>query len=542
MKRLGKYFLLLVLFASVFSVMVSAIIARPEQRPDIIKIGALGPLEITPGQDMEKGAMLAVEEINTGDGITVGGTAHDIDLIVETTFNPTLGIPDPATGTVSLTKLLDSDDVAAVIGGFRTEVVLALQGSLDRPMLGVGATAPIINPFFWRLGPSNGTELTRSLVDFYAFGLSGAPYGVRNITIVRENAAWSLAMSLGLKFYLQELLPGNTPYSTQKAPQMNFTDDIVIDPTALLDSVTTSMSVVQDTLDGLDVNAIMHIFSGPVGRKVTQAWFNLDLPQFLAGINVESQASTYFEELNGGCYGEIELETAPPDVSQTNKTDIFRAAYFARYGEQPTYTAFASYDSIYVLKDAMERANSLVAADIQTALETTHYTGTGYEIKFTSEDNVWTHPIFGYPYGQVGYYDNGSRFVIVPGQEDLIVHDLYTTSDVGVRGQPFIQGYFAQWQYGGVKKTVWSKGPTVTDDVLGLPGNMTYPIDHSDTGYVEQTTTTTTTTDTGPIVTTTTTTTTTTTVTDIPGFGISLAFFVLICVVSISYKRRRNKR
>ena len=132
MKRINKYILLFALFLSVFSVMVGAIYAKPEQRPDIIKIGALGPLEITPGQDMEKGATLAVEEINAGAGVTVGGTAHDIELIVETTFNPTLGIPDPTTGSISLTKLLDSDNVAAVIGGFRTEVVMALQASLDR--------------------------------------------------------------------------------------------------------------------------------------------------------------------------------------------------------------------------------------------------------------------------------------------------------------------------------------------------------------------------------------------------------------------------
>ena len=535
MKKLGKHVLLLVLFISVFSVMAGAINAKTQQRP-VIKIGALGPLEITPGEDMEKGATLAVEEINAGDGVTVGGIEHDIEMIVETTFNPSLGIPDPGTGSVSLTKLLDSDNVAAVIGGFRTEVVVALQLTLDRPMVGVGSTAPIINEMFFRLAPSNGTQLTIALVDFYAFGLTNK--GVRNITIVREDAAWSLAMSNGLHFYLQEYLPGNTPFGPQVAPQMNFTNDIVIDPLASLDSVSTSMSVLGDTLDGLDTNAIMTIFSGPVGRKVTQAWHALDLPQYLAGINVESQASTYFDELEGGSYGEIELETCPPDISQTNKTDIFRAAYVARYGEEPTYTAFASYDSIYVLKDAIERADSIVAADIQNALITTHYTGTAYEIRFTSEDNVWTHPIFDYPYGQVGYFDNGTRYVIVPGQEDLNVHDLYTPATVAVRGQPYIQGYFAQWQYGGEKVTVWGKGPTVPDDIGNLTVKLEWPIDHSDTGYEEDTSTTTTT-DTGPVITTTT---TTTTVTDIPGFGVSLAFFVLICVVSVSFKRRKSKR
>ncbi len=537
MKSFSKYILLFALLISVFSVTVSVTNARQQQRADIIKIGALGPLEITPGQDMEKGAMLAVEEINAGDGVMVGGTAHDFDLIIETTFNPTLGIPDPATGAVSLTKLLDSDNVVALLGGFRTEVVMQLQTSLDRPLLGVGSTAPIINPMFFRLGPSNGTQLTRALVDLYAFGLAGQ--GVRNVTIVRENAAWSLAMSTGLKFYLNTYLP-----SIPLSPRINFTNDIVIDPTALLDSVTTSMSVLTSELDGYDVNAIMPIFSGPVGRKVTQAWHALDLPQYLAGINVESQASAFFDETNGAAYGEIQLETCPPDISQTNKTDAFRTSFEAKYDESPTYTAFASYDAVYVLKDAIERADSTDAADIYAALTTTHWTGTAYEIKFTSEDNVWTHPVFGYPYGQVGYYDNGTRFVIVPGQEDLIVHDLYTPSDVGVRGQPFIQGYFAQWQYGGVKKTVWSQGPTLADDLGNFSTRLEWPIDHSDTGYVPPETTTTETpgttddtdTETEPEPT------TTTEVTDIPGFGITLSLVVFVCAVSVTYKRRRNKR
>ncbi|MHA1968216.1 MAG: ABC transporter substrate-binding protein, partial [Candidatus Hodarchaeales archaeon] len=138
------------------------------KRADKIKIGGIGPLAITPGKDMEKGLKLAVKEINEGDGVTVGATTYDFDLIIETTSSPSTGLPEPATGLASLTKLLDQDDVAALIGGFRTEVVMGLQGQLDRPMLGVGSTAPLITPYLWRLGPSNGTQLTRALVDFYA--------------------------------------------------------------------------------------------------------------------------------------------------------------------------------------------------------------------------------------------------------------------------------------------------------------------------------------------------------------------------------------
>lgn len=532
MKKYTHFLLVLILLGVFFSLSTNLGSSVPEQRPDEIKIGGLGPLAITPGKDMENGLKLAVKEINLGDGVEVGATTYDFDLIIETTSSASTGLPEVAAASTSLTKLLDQDEVVAIIGGFRTEVVMYIQSQLDRPMLGVGSTAPIITPYFWRTAPSNGTQLTRALVDFYGFGLNTVK-GIRNVTIIREDAAWSLAMSTGLHFYLQELLPGNTPYGAQAIPQMNFTSDIVIPPTNTYDQVSAALAPLAADKDGLNVTAIMHIFSGPVGKYVPQAWAALDLPQLLAGINVESQASGYFEETEGACYGEIQLETCPPDITQTNKTAAFRTAYEAEYGEKPTYTAFASYDSVYVLKDAMERAGALDVSSLQTALADTHYTGTAYEIKYTSEDNVWTHPIFGFPYGQVGYYNNGSRYNIT-NNNDMIVHDLYTPASIGVRGQPFIQGYFAQWQTGGIKKTVWADG-SPADDVANITSRLiSYPIDHSQHGYVADTTEPTSTTD-G------TASTTTTTVTDIPGFEFSIVLFVLANMIYLVTRKKRKK-
>ena len=538
MTKYKQYLLILILFGVFFALTANLGSSIPEENPDKIKIGGLGPLAITPGKDMEKGLLLAVKEINDGGGFTVGTTTYDFDLVIETTSSASTGLPEAAAGMASLTKLLDEHDVTAIIGGFRTEVVVALQTGLDRPMIGVGSTAPIITEYFWRIGPSNGTQLTRAVVDFYAFGLATTK-GVQNVTIVREDAAWSLAMSQGLHFYLEDYLPGNTMWNgyTQVAPQMNFTDDIVIPPTGTLDTVSAALTPLQSNYQGLNVNAIMHIFSGPVGKYVPQAWAALDLPQYLAGINVESMASGFFKETEGACYGEIELETCPPDVSQTNKTDAFRTAYEAEYGEQPTYTAFASYDAVYVLKDALERAGTLVKAELQTALADTHYTGAAFEVKFTSEDNIWTHPIFGYPYGQVGYNLDGTRYNIT-NDHDLIVHDLYTTGTVGIRGQPYMQGYFAQWQQDGVKKTVWMEGPTVTDDITNLSSKLEWPIVHSAHGYVPDPTTTIDGTTTTEV---TTEDITTTTVIDVPGFEFSI-FLVALASMFYFTKQKRKKR
>ncbi|MFX0206434.1 MAG: Heimdall-CTERM domain-containing surface protein, partial [Candidatus Hodarchaeota archaeon] len=151
------------------------------------------------------------------------------------------------------------------------------------------------------------------------------------------------------------------------------------------------------------------------------------------------------------------------------------------YSELPTPTATAAYDAIYVLKDAIERAKSFSSADIQTALADTDYLGASYKIKFTSEPNVWTHPIFGYPYGHVAYYENGTAYVIPGVPTDLIVHDLYTQSGFGNHGRPFIQGYFVQWQRGEESKTVWGIASSPFEE--NLENNMEWPLNHSDHGY-----------------------------------------------------------
>lgn len=545
MKNKASIFGFLFVITLVFSFALIPGGSKPNQANPTIKIGALGPLLITPGADMKKGAELAVKEINDAGGFDVGGTTYDFELIVETTSDPTSGLPEPAVGTASLNKLQLQDDVVGIVGGFRTEVVVQLQAILDRPFLGVGSTAPIITPFFWRTSPTNGSGLTRMLLDLYALGM-GPQMGVRNVTIVREDATWSLAMSIGLKYYLNLALP--VAMGALGVPRINFTDDIVIPTTHGLDGVISAMTPIKSSLPetntgiDLDINAIMHIFSGPVGKYVPQAWASLDMDQILAGINVESQASTYFDSTQGASYGEIELETAPPDLHSPSM-DIFRANYNAEYGEEPTYTSVASYDSVFILKEAIQAAGVVDSIAVQLALNQTEYQGTWALTKFTNEPNVWTHPTFGYPYGQVGYDNDGNR-VLIPGvPTDLIVHDLYTPLTVGVRGRPYAQGYFCQWQKGGVKRTVWMNFTSIPM-TENLTTRMEWPIVHSDSGYVPTTTTEDTSTTTGATSTTTeaTTTTTTTEVTDIPGFEFTLVLVVVGTFAMLYIRRKRKKR
>ncbi|MFX0086079.1 MAG: ABC transporter substrate-binding protein [Candidatus Hodarchaeota archaeon] len=550
MKKKNSIVLVFLIFTLVFVYMSSTTVAEVKQRPTI-KIGGLGPLAITPGNDMKNGLEMAVAEINDGDGVMVGGTAYDFELIIKTSSGD-LGIPDPTVGVTAAFELIDSEDVVAIIGGFRTEVVLGIQMStaiaLDRPFLGIGASAPIVSPHFWRIGPSNVSGLARNIIDMYACGLI-PDQGVRNITVIRESAAWTLAMALKIKETIN-LLAGAGVYGP--GVTINFTDDIIIPVTDQLDDVSAAMSgLTADTYQGLNLNALCTIFSGPVGGYIPQVWAALDLPMFLAGINVESQVSTYFDETEGACYGEIELETCPPDVEPNPNTAPFRTAYFALYDEMPTYTAFASYDAVMVLKEAIEAANSAVPADIEAALVNTEHIGTAYTIKFTSEDGPhWTvaeNTTTGLPY-EVPILTNDTYPTGIP-KGSFVVHDLYTNGSVGVDGRPYNVGYWAQWQQGGVKKTVWHIGDPKGYNDLYSPmdsqrnltaGNLIWPINHADHGWVPETTTTTAT-GTGTTTTGTGTTTTEESV-EIPGFDLGISLFVLCALAVIFFRQKQKKR
>ena len=553
MKRKKSMFLIAVIFTMFFVYSVGTGVVNVKQDRPTIKIGGLGPLAITPGNDMKNGLEMAVAEINDGEGVMVDGVAHDFELIIKTSSGD-LGIPDPAVGVAAALELIDSDNVTAIIGGFRTEVVLGIQMSttvlLDRPFLGVGASAPIVSPHFWRIGPANVSGLANNVIDMYAYALI-PDMGVRNITIIREDAAWTLAMALGIKQACNAF--ANIYHFYGPEVTVNFTDDLIIPVTYQQDDVTNAMSVLAgDTYQDLELNALCTIFSGPVGGYVPIAWAAHDLPQFLAGINVESQVSTFFDETEGACYGEIELETCPPDVEPNEKTGPFRDAYFALYGEMPTYTSFTSYDAVYVLKAAIEDADSLAYDDIEAALATLEYVGTAYTIKFTSEagphwtvaENKTDGTTYKVPILVTEEYPDG----VPEGTFD--VHDLFTNASYGQNGRPHSVGYWAQWQKNGVKETVWHD-PEVdtpafndylspTDDQRNITkGKLEWPIEHDEHGWEPADTSETSATEatateessetTGEVV-------------EVPGFDLPIAIFVFCSITLIIYRQKSKKR
>jgi hypothetical protein len=267
--------------------------------------------------------------------------------------------------------------------------------------------------------------------------------GVQNVTIVREDAAWTAAIGGAI---------------TAVLPSYNITVDNSIDP--IPESATGSeiATALNPLTTNDDIDAILTLFSAPVGKAVTEQWAatGLNDKMYLAGINVAAQDSEYFTTTGNAAAGEIAISNAPPDANPTANTAAFRTAYAAKYGEEPTYTAMGAYDAVFILKEAIERADAITKEAIHAELPNTDYTGVTARIKFTAESSA----------GQVASSSVPESLKIFT---NAVAHDLYTPSTIGVAGFPYAQPYFGQWSVSGEMKTVWGASTTGYEPIIAPP-------------------------------------------------------------------------
>src|SRR4030065_1279039 len=88
-----------------------------------IKIGVIGPMKFVQGISHWNGAVMAADEINAKGGVKVGNKMMKIKLI-KADSNEFINVTD---ATNAMERLITTDKVDFVEGGFRTEAVLPMQ-------------------------------------------------------------------------------------------------------------------------------------------------------------------------------------------------------------------------------------------------------------------------------------------------------------------------------------------------------------------------------------------------------------------------------
>jgi len=361
---------------------VILLLAAPFALAQSIKIGVLGPMAFVQGENHWAGAEMARDEINKAGGISVGGKKRMVELVRADT-NEIQSVPD---ATNAIERVITRDKVDFLIGGFRSEAVLAMQEvAMDykKIFLGAGAADAKLGEnveknydrykYWFRVTPTKAPDLFRTLMavlgEIGQQVRTSAKTETPKIAIVAEKAVWTEAIVKGLQATL---------------PKMKMDVVGTWQPSAIATDVTAELAAIERS--GADI--VFTLLSGPVGISLGRQMGERSMKAVAFGINVEGQKDEFWQAAAGKANYVSTLDTLA-EVEMTPKTVPFVRAFKQRYGKAPTYNA-ATYDAIMILKAAIEQAGTMDADKLVPAIEKMEHVGVaGTDTWDKRHDLVW---------------------------------------------------------------------------------------------------------------------------------------------------------
>ena len=338
-------------------------VGAPAAAQQVVKIGHVGPLTgaiAHLGKDNENGARLAVEEINAA-GLTIDGKAIKLELVTEDDAG------DPKTGTAVAQKLVDAK-VAGIVGHLNSGV--SIPASKIYNDAGITQISPSsTNPQY----TLQGFKVTYRVVATDAQqGPALASYTdkvlkAKKVAIIDDATAYG--KGLADEFEKAAKAAGITIVAREA------TNDKATDFKAILTKVKgRAPDVIM--YGGMDATG------GPLAKQAGELGIKAKI---VAGDGV---CTDKVAELAGPAVSNIVCSEAGMALQNMAKGADFSKKYEARFkGPVQVYAPF-TYDAVYVLVDAMKRANSTTAAAVLAQMPATNYLGLIGNIAFDQKGDM----------------------------------------------------------------------------------------------------------------------------------------------------------
>jgi branched-chain amino acid transport system substrate-binding protein len=342
-------------------------ISFPALGAKTIKIGVIGPMQFMQGKGHWNGATMAAEEINAKGGVKVGNKKMKIELI-KADSNEFRSVTD-ATNAMEL--LLTRDKVDFLVGGFRSEAVLAMQDiAMDykKIFIGTGAAHPELclrvakdydrYKYWFRGTPFNSKFLART--SFIHMATVGAILKKSlnipqvKVAVVAEKAMWADPMIKAAEGFI---------------PKMGMEVAGIWRPSAVATDVTAELSAIQSA----GAHMIFTMFSSSVGIPFGRQVGELKIPAVQVGINVEAQKKGFWEATQGMGNYVMTLNTYARGVEVNELTKPFVDTYIKKFGGVPVYTADTYAAIVYNLVPVIEQAGTLDADKLVSIMENREY-------------------------------------------------------------------------------------------------------------------------------------------------------------------------
>lgn len=346
-----------------------------------VKIGSVEPLTggiAHLGKDNENGARLAIDEINAK-GLTIGG--QKITLQLEGLDDGA----DPRTATQVAQKLVD-DKVVAVIGHLNSGT--SIPASKIYSDAGIVQISPAAtNPVYTQQGfKTTYRVVATDAQQGPALAAYAQSKGIKSIAIVDDSTAYG--QGLANEFEKKAKALG------LKVTSHDATNDKAVDFRAILTKIKG------ENPDGIMYGG-MDATGGPFAKQAKQLGLRAKI---LAGDGV---CTEQLSDLAGEAAGNVVCSQAGAAMERMPGGAAFVTKYQQRFGQGVKFNAPFAYDSVYIVVDAMKRANSTDPAKILAAMPATDYKGVIGETTFDSKGDLkhGVISLYGYKSGKKTFID-----------------------------------------------------------------------------------------------------------------------------------------
>jgi branched-chain amino acid transport system substrate-binding protein len=377
-----------------------------------ITIGAPLSTAFLYGWDAERGIKLAVKEINDAGGVNVGGKKRPFAVEVIDTRDLEPGVP-VSDALMAVEKLILEKNADFLIGGpVRSEAALAAMDLLGKYKKVSILTTGVLTPAYHARVEKEYDKLK------YCFRIHGEA-----VQLVKEIMACftELKEKYGLNkvfIMVQDVAHarGGGDVLGKVAAKAGWT----IDGTEVYPTGTTDFSMGLLKARKAESQILNIWMDMPESSILLKQWYELQIPALPFGSTLAAAEQPGFWKATEG-KGEYTLcnvvnaGNAPSNA--TPWTMKFYDAYTKMWGVEPEgLGSSSSYMAVYVLKDAIERANSMDSAKVVTALEQTDMMGVYGRIRFNPK-NHQVIPAADPKEGAVGtilQWQAGKRIVVYP--------------------------------------------------------------------------------------------------------------------------------
>ncbi|MCU0578166.1 MAG: ABC transporter substrate-binding protein [Desulfobacterota bacterium] len=379
-----------------------------------IVIGAPLATAFLYGWTAERAVKLAVEEINAQGGVKVGAVKRPFAVEVMDTRDLEPGVP-VSDALLTVEKLILEKKADFIIGGpVRSEAALAAMDHLSKykkvSILTTGALTPLYH-----------TRVAENYDKYkYCFRISG-----ESKWLVMGEIIPSL-VEVGKKFKLNKLFIMVQDVAHARAGGELIAKNMaekgwtVLGKPEIYPTGTTdfSMGLLKAKKEGAQV--ILIWMDMPETSILLKQWYDLKVPALPFGsINAAVEQPGFFKASEGkGEYSIANVVNAGNVPSKaTPLTMKFYDAYTKRWKVEPEgYGASSSYQAVYTLKDAIERAGTLDSEAVVKALEKTDLVGVYGRVRFDPKSHQVI-PSVNPKEGAVGsifQWQKGKRVVVFP--------------------------------------------------------------------------------------------------------------------------------